>query len=127
MAIDTAGAAIWGHHTPPVLSPSNQGCSHHLVSVPMTEDKESCYTKHGDVQLLLVVAVGKVIRLSATLLHNTETQTAQAHPRNWPLVYIFKMFSAEVFLYPHVTATPLSGITEKQRWGGAVSQINDSH
>lgn len=127
MAIDTAGGAIWGHHTPPVPSPSNQGCSHHLVSVPMTKDKESSDTNTGDVQLQLVVAVGKVICLSATVLQTTETHTAQAHTRNGPLVYIFKMFSAEVFLYLHVTATPLSGGTGKQRWGGAVSQINDSH
>lgn len=51
LAMDTAGGAIWGRRTPPVPSPSIQGSSHHLVSVPMTEDKESCGTRLGGVQL----------------------------------------------------------------------------
>lgn len=49
LAIDTAGDAIWGHHTPPVPSPSKQGSSHHLVSMPMTGDKESSTITQSNV------------------------------------------------------------------------------
>lgn len=51
LAIDTAGDAIWEHHTLPVPSPSKRGSSRRLVSIPMTGDKESSEITRWRVQL----------------------------------------------------------------------------
>lgn len=110
LAMDTAGGAIWGRHTPPVPPPSIQGSSHHLVSVPVTEDTGSCGTS-----------------LSETIFTQHWATTVQTHPRNGRVVYIFRMFTTTLHLYLHVTATPLSGVAGMHRWGGAACQINGSH
>lgn len=59
LAIDTAGDAIWGHHTQPVPSPSEQACRRHPVSVVMTGDKESREITRCNVQLQLLVHMAR--------------------------------------------------------------------